>query len=1002
MLVTGSRGTWARGLLGGAAVVGLAVAAIWNTPEDAVANSDPSAREWNQARGNAARTSASAVQPVVGDPVEAWRTDLGGALLSDPVTWSGTVYVVASDGRNPYLHAIAANTGKTLASRRLTSTDSVSLAVWAGTVIVIDDKGKAKAQRFTGDGFNNAWTGKFKAGGAVAIHDGFVFASDGDEIQIANAETGRKSVATLGINYDDIADVGEVKDLRKEYFAGPTAVYVDPTTEETRVVTVGYAMEHLLLTELRAQNLDSRKAELDYPRTRVIARTKLPLEKNQNLFGTMLARIQGNAETKSKGGWLVTTDIELQGSGSAAFIDDAAKKGGGSTLTRAMAVSGFEAFGFDSQGAMRRRSLERGGAPQMINAKDLPKGAQVGPATMAGGTLFFGNWAFDPEGGRVLWVRPDDAPSTAAIPVGDGRMVFGTENSLVCIAEREVAEASAAAAAAAESGEEIEERSVPELPKVMDGVLLVDGRQVEGDFDFHSNGTVTIKPTEGDEFDIEDWKVVVARRGDFIEPGAEFDAYNVWLDAIYGRYREELTGLYGEYAESRLLTEARRLLGILRKYELPESKANALDAELTGQREISLADTKWEKKYSEREQAVHDAAFQRMVDGAKWCAEHGMPTAATVLVLDAIDMQPDRKDELLPTIEEWIPEEAFFHGQAGARDQWATWARELLPASAQFVGESEGVWRNVRNRPWTDRTALAFRTPNLIVMCMDRRPTINGELVRYGEGTVQLAQALLLDGARDRVRDDRDRMILLVHESREAYLAERTPLGQASEWSAGYYSPSENLSRFYVPDRGNDRSNMEQMLGTLAHELTHHYMSSRWAKGGARSSGGPGFWVVEGMAELLEDQATGMSRRGLRVDDKRAETLDIMNKVISTTTRSGKSFYFPSQRFVDMTQMDFGSQLGKDEDGKIQVKLSNRTGRDAMRILDTRGVWYSQAGALTFFFMNEVGGAGRETFVEYIRLHYQGRSPREGWEMLGFESAEELDEAFRAFLESLG
>ena len=52
----------------------------------AAADDDPSLREWNQARGNTARTGVVAVEPIRSEPVEGWRLPIDGSLLGGPVT----------------------------------------------------------------------------------------------------------------------------------------------------------------------------------------------------------------------------------------------------------------------------------------------------------------------------------------------------------------------------------------------------------------------------------------------------------------------------------------------------------------------------------------------------------------------------------------------------------------------------------------------------------------------------------------------------------------------------------------------------------------------------------------------------------------------------------------------------------------------------------------------------------------------------------------------------
>src|SRR6266850_248131 len=67
-------------LLGALAVTGVALA-LFVPPAAAKDDdlADPAAREWSQVRGNSARNSSSAVQPLAGEPADAWKQQLPGA-----------------------------------------------------------------------------------------------------------------------------------------------------------------------------------------------------------------------------------------------------------------------------------------------------------------------------------------------------------------------------------------------------------------------------------------------------------------------------------------------------------------------------------------------------------------------------------------------------------------------------------------------------------------------------------------------------------------------------------------------------------------------------------------------------------------------------------------------------------------------------------------------------------------------------------------------------------
>ena len=101
-------------------------------------------------------------------------------------------------------------------------------------------------------------------------------------------------------------------------------------------------------------------------------------------------------------------------------------------------------------------------------------------------------------------------------------------------------------------------------------------------------------------------------------------------------------------------------------------------------------------------------------------------------------------------------------------------------------------------------------------------------------------------------------LALLLYETQNEYVTQSQRAGSLPEiargWMAGHYSPSERLSRMFVPERD---ARSEALLETYAHELTHHWLDTRAPFDVPRRTSDarrlPGFWVVEGFATMLEE-----------------------------------------------------------------------------------------------------------------------------------------------------
>jgi hypothetical protein len=270
------------------------------------------------------------------------------------------------------------------------------------------------------------------------------------------------------------------------------------------------------------------------------------------------------------------------------------------------------------------------------------------------------------------------------------------------------------------------------------------------------------------------------------------------------------------------------------------------------------------------------------------------------------------------------------------------------------------------------------------------------------EGTIRALQVFFHDGEPDVVTSDISRLEIRIHKNRADYLSEEPAHGKkADPWSAGYFSPMEVVSHFYVDhDRTkNGAADVEELTRVLTHEFTHHYMTARWAprfitaRGANEASGGPGFWVVEGVAEFIQNQSHHAEDLGPKFDD------DFVHGVDATAgaRRAGlKTKYLGMDKFVDMSQNDFQS-LADEPLGVAKLKHGG-----GLQPCSERSLWYDQAGALSYFFLQKKGPEMRKKFVRYVSDHYAGISHVPAWTYFGYPSAQALDDDFAAFLKTVG
>jgi len=934
---------------------------------------DPAAREWNQPRGNAARTAAVAVLPVTAaEPRIAWQEAAGSEVLSEPVTWGGVVYVAVrrSATRERELQARRVENGELIDKATLGGGDRVDLLAWQGTVVVASEKElafyslKGARPRFAHEGRL-----KVSSFATPCLYRGFLFVADGQQlrcIQVRNrtevatvpARVGTLAVATIG---DRCEVVGAATEFLEDWKAWT-----------------------LLLLHVPVLDLEKGK-----PRFGAVVRREVAPFKNQPAPGDMarasLVRLAPSGG--GPGGWLVSTPVPVQGSKGdypgITILDPGTKgeegrEGGMSSIATIPGAHQGVALGFSAEGTLIKLDPDGGYLP-VVEGKDLRRGARPGPATLAGGVAYFGNWAVEVEGGRVLWCLEGHEPATATVPIADRRALFGTKKGeLVCLGD------AAPAAAAAGSGAPSTAAAGPTpSPLDLEGVLLSDGRRLEGSLEFRGKDRLRVSPGQGEAVEVELSEVALAHAaGRVLHRGEEFPVFDAWRGHLDAATVESLAGLFDVYRKVPLVKECRRLLEELRRSgERGKVRADALEPLLTTRLDHPNADLQF-KRMKKEEDGVRATRHAAALEASQWCAERQLPLAATALLALADRVAPgtaqveDRARALLPPGYPW-------KDRADAGRSWVRWAEEILPAGGEFVPRDDAAWKRAEKPPWKEE-AIALRTRNLLFFSTTHDPAVVGACLRNGEGGIRALERLLEVRKRDGEALD-----VRLHKDREGYLAENTGIGTEVFHTAGYYSPSDRVSRFFLPSAQEHEAPLRELCATLVHELTHHYVDRRWAGGDRAGADAPGFWIVEGFARFIDNQVVEMGRRGLRLDDTTVSSLE----TIAALEPMGKLFGVRS--LVDMTHEDYAKLEDKD---LAQVQLRSTLGRVGVSPI---GLFYEEAGSLVFFLLHRSGEAGRKAVIGYMRDYYAGKTAKEGWKKLGFGKPEELDAKFREFLKTL-
>jgi hypothetical protein len=209
-----------------------------------------------------------------------------------------------------------------------------------------------------------------------------------------------------------------------------------------------------------------------------------------------------------------------------------------------------------------------------------------------------------------------------------------------------------------------------------------------------------------------------------------------------------------------------------------------------------------------------------------------------------------------------------------------------------------------------------------------------------------------------------DPLRIFLFENRDEYKKQSkafTPMKDDAflQFSAGHYSPDEGISRlFWVTNR--DAEN--RIIGTAVHELTHHWLADANPAynhvEGRRSGRAPGFWIVEGFAEFLQEGVYDLDNGEWSLFDRRAASLD----AVASMQTSGKLLDW--KKLYAGSAVDFWA-LSK----KPDIVVRRRWMLGAMNVSPAQ-MWYVQSAATCQYLYHAENGKYREALIDYVVQHY--------------------------------
>lgn len=922
---------------------------------------------WHQPGANALQRNACEAEPVVALPELLWSKEPG-TMLVPPVAWGQTIFAAAQGATGKKLLAWSSVDGAAMGSANLDKSRELGLAVWENQAVVVQEQ-------------------------LVSI-----FAQRGKELRAIKLLPGKWTSAPL-VHRGHAMVRGSGGWQAIDIAKGKVVASLQADTDSMTVASP--SLDELVWLETRSA---------PNPAYRIVVGVRLPFEdwiagrgaKPRSLpLGSPLAfeqagdesgmRVQHVDEAKS---WLLSNMPGLLGFSKpmpGAFSTSDDKLFGMSIQGRPTFVQGG-IYGFDRDGVLIHQ-LPDGSYLPVVQAADLPGGAAPGATTAARDVLYVGNWAVQLTGSRrVLWVSKDTPAGLPALPLGDRRIVYQEPKRLSAWGPK-----GGPAADGASNGTGVARADAEDsAPGDGDGLVLADGRRVRGKVESRSDGSFRVVGAE---------RVHAAAEVALVESGGvarlvgrEEALHQAWRRALSQRHRAALSTAFDGYLKSRLVEDCRRLLA-----ECAAFGAGAAEERGMGERLAGVAQSTASNAASQRERLLADeaklraAGSARVHDAMRWCAERGWTRTSSALagLARRIDASETESRVLAAA---WVPPEFPWLAAPDALERWILWSGLLLPSDGAFVAAEDPLWGRLKGGPWSsERGAIALRSRNLLFVSRTDDAAIVSSCLRDGELAIGVLELVLEGNASGRkAADDAQRLEVRLHRNRDEYVREYgEDEVQRLSRTAGYFVPAENVSRFFVPDMQLLQGARERSLySTVAHELTHHYMDVVWNKDRGADAGvqpdAPGFWVVEGMADFVEEQTVEHERRGTGFDD---DTVPALDACAALKPMGG---LYPVEMLAKMTQLQFGMLAANQK--TVEVRLRHTL---EARPMDATAVYYAQSAALTFYFMHRAGADGRRRYVDYMRLVYTANAPEQAWSALGHADAQSLQRAFDAFLDSL-
>jgi hypothetical protein len=214
-------------------------------------------------------------------------------------------------------------------------------------------------------------------------------------------------------------------------------------------------------------------------------------------------------------------------------------------------------------------------------------------------------------------------------------------------------------------------------------------------------------------------------------------------------------------------------------------------------------------------------------------------------------------------------------------------------------------------------------------------------------------------------------MVVLLYENEKEYISVsgtkrriRIEDRASLALTAGYYYPSEGISRFYWSTKPYEE---RRIAATAVHELTHHWLDKLCPRYSdedikRRTAATPGYWIVEGFATLIEEGHYDVVTGKWDLFNSKSRSLDVVRALkVPKGELSWEVFYA-------LNQMGF---IGLDPKFKLKYVRRWAVGEQS---ISSRRYFYERAAATCQYLYHADNGKYRQALLDYVVAHYTGNT----------------------------